>query len=57
MSQKFRDNDFTTGRERKNLPLYDRGKMEGKCMKKRGCLKIWSRIRRFWEQNRLDNYC
>ncbi len=41
MSQKFRDT-ILLQQGKKNLPLYDRGKMEGKCMKKRGCLKIWS---------------
>ena len=56
MPQNFRDNDFIAGREGKNLPMDDRRKFIGKCMEKRGCLKIWSKIRRFWGQNRLENY-
>lgn len=41
---------------KRNLPLDDCRKSVEKCIGKRGYLKIWSRIRRFWEQNRLENY-
>lgn len=45
------------GKGKRNLPPDDRRKSVEKCIGKRGYLKIWRRIRRFWEQNRLENYC
>ena len=47
---------------KRNLPPDDRRKSVENCsvencIGKRGYLKIWSRIGRFWEQNRLENYC
>lgn len=41
---------------KRNLPPDDCRKSVEKCIGKRGCLKIWSGMRRFWEQSRLENY-